>query len=138
MKVKVEVKGDVQLREALNLLGKNATPSLGMALYVKGEQIMAKAKELTPVDTGNLRASGHVTLPRIGPHKAEVELGFGGSAGATVGGKYVGYALYVHENLSAKHKVGQAKFLEAPFVDATSDLEAWLARYLKIVLLGSA
>lgn len=84
------------------------------ALYQEGEELMAEAKRLTPVDTGTLRSSGHVRLPEVTDDGAFVEVGFGGPAGAGGNAEDVGYAVYVHEDLTARHVVGQAKFLEAP------------------------
>ena len=68
---------------------------------------MTKAKKITPVDEGVLRSSGHVQLPVQRGSSVEVELGFGGPAGSGEGQlKDVGYAVYVHEDLTAYHPVG--------------------------------
>jgi hypothetical protein len=76
-------------------------------LYATANNIITDAKQLTPVDTGALRSSGHVQLPTVVDGHVEVKMGFGGPA--------VSYATYVHEDLQAHHPVGQAKFLEIPF-----------------------
>lgn len=67
------------------------------------EETMTLAKEQTPVDTGALRASGHVQADAA---SGAIRLGFGGPAAP--------YAEHVHENLDAFHRVGKAKFLEDP------------------------
>ena len=72
---------------------------IGRRLVPEAEKIMTTAKRNTPVDTGTLRSSGMVTARAKG-----VELSFGGAASA--------YAVIVHENLAAYHRVGKAKFLE--------------------------
>lgn len=84
------------------------------ALYQEGEELLTDAKRLTPVDTGTLRNSGHVRPPVATDSGAYVEVGFGGPAGAGENAADVGYAIYVHEDLTARHVVGQAKYLEAP------------------------
>ncbi len=99
----------------------------GRGLYGWSEQVMTRAKELCPVDTGTLRSSGHVSDPAINNGVMEVTLGFGGPAGS---GNHAGesngddfvYAEYVHENLAAHHTNGQAKFLETPLMEATDQL----------------
>lgn len=89
-------------------------------LFQEAEKIMTASKRQVPVDTGNLRASGHVTLPFEVGGKMFVELGYGGPAGAGNHGgqtnnESVGYALSVHEDLQARHNPGQkAKYLEDP------------------------
>ena len=46
----------------------------------------------------------------------------GDDVGVLVGYFGVDYAVYVHENLQAKHPVGQAKFLEQPAREMASEL----------------
>ncbi len=85
--------------------------------YAQCELTMTAAKKDTPVDTGALRASGHVQPPIFDGNTIVIAMGFGGVAGAGNLGKAtneedVGYAVWVHEDLNAQHKVGKAKFLE--------------------------
>lgn len=83
------------------------------AIVVEAEAIMADAKEnFVPVDTGALRASGHVVLP-VGD-ELMVTMAFGGPA--------VDYAVEVHEDPTAHHPVGQWKYLETPALAATHGL----------------
>ena len=61
-----------------------------------------------------------------------MELGFGGPAGkgnqrGTSNKIDVGYALIVHENLTASHNVGRAKYLEIPFNQALRRMDKRLA-----------
>jgi len=72
------------------------------ALKQEGSNIMGVSKRRTPVDVGNLRASGHVKLPETKQGKTSVTLAYG-----------TDYAVYVHEILTNQHPVGQAKFLES-------------------------
>ncbi len=94
------------------------------AMYQEAEVIMAEAKSLTPVDTGALRASGHVNEPDVSENEVTVTMGFGGPA--------VDYAIYVHENLAAFHDDGQAKFLEQPLMIAANDLVSRIADRVKL------
>lgn len=74
------------------------------ALYQGGSIIMTEAKQRAPLDVGTLRNSGYVTLPRTDSEGTFVEVGFGGAAKA--------YAVRQHEELSYRHDVGEAKYLE--------------------------
>ena len=71
------------------------------ALFQEGENIIGDSKEDTPVDLGPLRASAHVKPPKTLKGKTEVDLAYG-----------TDYAVFVHEILTARHTVGNAKFLE--------------------------
>jgi len=106
------------------------------AIYIEAEEIMTAAKKQTPVDHGNLRASGHVQIPSVSETgSVRVEIGFGGPAGSgNVGDSNkedVGYAVYVHENLTARHTVGNAKFLEIPLRERMSGMTMRLAERVK-------
>ena len=147
-KVTFKLEGVDKLARALKKWGEAGFASLERALYREAEQIMAKSKRLCPVDTGALRSTGHVQLPVRTGDKVTVVMGYGGVAGAGEGltattskkvyrskktprlvhaGEYVGYAVWVHENLNAFHPVGQAKYLEEPYVDAIRGMPQRLA-----------
>ena len=88
----------------------NETPGLvskdvEAALMQEGENVMAESKKRTPVDTGNLRASGHVKLPVTKAGRTSVTLGYG-----------TDYAIHVHER-PARHPSGRSKFLESAVMD---------------------
>ena len=65
------------------------------ALDAVGLDTSGRAKEITPVDTGRLRSS--LTWQR---NDTSVDIGTN-----------VEYAIFVHEDLDAFHRVGEAKFL---------------------------
>ncbi|MGE3510708.1 MAG: HK97 gp10 family phage protein [Vicinamibacterales bacterium] len=92
------------LTEALQKLSKAGSKAGLDAAYAQAEIIMTEAKRNTPVDTGALRSSGHVTVDRRTTKRFDVFMKFGGAANA--------YAVFVHEDLRAHHPVGSAKFLE--------------------------
>ena len=84
-----------------------APQALGAELYREGQDVIANALPITPILTGALRRSGHVDEPEMTGGGVSVTLGFGGDAAP--------YAVYVHENLVARHAPPtQAKFLEDP------------------------
>lgn len=123
------------LQDALARFNGDALAAAEGALYRVAEEIMTAAKKLTPVDTGNLRASGHVLKPEVQGSSITVTLGFGGPAGSGEGqNKDVGYAVPVHERLDLNHPVGQAKYLEQPMLEAARDLEARLRDQIMIGL----
>lgn len=97
--------------------------SAAAALNQEHELIMTSAKRRTPVDTGALRASGHVKQPVIKHGAITSEGGFGGSAAP--------YAIYVHERLDVRHPVGQAKFYESALLDGLVGMDDRLAKHIK-------
>lgn len=84
----------------------------------------AAKRDYVPVDTGALRNSGFVNLPvltgfvGLGVSGGYVELGFGGPSAP--------YALLVHEDLTKRHRVGQAKYLTIPVLAHTQGMFAVL------------
>ena len=80
-------------------------------LTLEANKIMTASKRITPVDTGTLRASGHVQKPKQTLHKLSIIMGFGGAASS--------YALIQHERTDLKHTGRQqSKFLEQPAKEA--------------------
>jgi len=66
-----------------------------------------KMKQRTPVMTGDLRASIHVTKPKVTRKGAEVRWAAGGAA--------MGYAVVVHEDMSMSHS-GEGVYYPSPGV----------------------
>jgi hypothetical protein len=89
------------LKETPGLVAKDVKA----ALYQEGENAMGVSKQRTPVDVGNLKASGHVKLPEVKKGGVTVTLAYG-----------TDYAIYVHE-IPARHASGQSKFLESAIKD---------------------
>ena len=93
------------------------------AMDAVGLEISGRAKEITPVQFGRLRASltwaadgqsrthSETTQPREGP-PTTVSYVASAPPNQILIGTNVEYAVYVHENLSARHEVGEAKFLQ--------------------------
>lgn len=93
---------------------------VGRALYQEAQIEMTEAKRRTPVDTGTLRASGHVQDPDYSGKTIAVTLAFGGAAET--------YAIIVHEDLEAFHHTGQAKFLESTLKESQPYMAARVAK----------
>ncbi len=119
----ITVKGQKELVRKLQRLAKRIGPeAIAPAMFEEAEKIMTRSKlEFVPVDTGNLRNSGHV-VPEVTKRDVTMTLGFGGPAGIGNTGRSnddeVGYAIVVHEDQEALHKTGEAKYLETPFMQA--------------------
>lgn len=116
-------------------------PALKTEMYQEASGILAASMPLVPVDTGALRASGYVSEPLREGNRITVTVGYGGVASKInpkTGESTAGYALYVHENLEAFHKVGTAKYLELPFNAATRDMSTRIVRNIRNRLMGGA
>lgn len=114
--VKFALAGGAALRARLKAMGEDAPRAVGAALYQEAELIMTASKRRVPVDEGELRASGHVQLPRLTRFGASVTMGYGG-AGAP-------YAVYIHEGTGPA--VGRPQFMPPP-----SAIEGWVRRNLR-------
>jgi len=108
---------------ALRKVQKEQPQRFGQALYTEALLIEQVSRERTPVLTGVLRASHETSLPTES-NPIEVQIRVGGPAAP--------YALYVHEKLELRHKVGQAKFLESAVLEGMSGLAERLAGRLKL------
>lgn len=97
----VKLEGFVELTNKLNKSVSQISDTVQSALLDCGNDLQQKAQDLTPVNTGALKASAFT----------EAE---SGSNPSVVVGFEEEYAIYVHENLEAHHNIGQAKFLEQP------------------------
>ena len=118
----ITITGWKELQRDLLAAGPLAGQAITRAAVEVMEGVVADAKAETPVDTGTLRASGHVVAPAVRASRTNsvtVRAGFGGGA--------AGYAIYVHERLDTHHPVGNAKFLERPFLARAPQIPGQLA-----------
>lgn len=114
-----QITGGSEAVQALQRLAEDLPARFAGALVREGERIMARSKqEFVPVDTGALKASGHVVPPTTHPDLA-VELVYGGPS--------VPYAVTQHETPWFVHPVGQWKYLEQPLMDAVDGMPERLA-----------
>lgn len=81
-----------------------------------GEDLLGKAQNETPVDTGTLRASGTVDIT-TGGMSCKATVTFGGGA--------ADYAIYQHEGTS--RGVPATKFLERPLIEHAPVYQAAMA-----------
>jgi hypothetical protein len=101
--VKITPVGDKELMKRINALGVQGAKAARKVLYRKAEKIAGEAKGEVPVDTGALKSTIHVEMDDDG-------------AAIVAGGPAAGYAVYVHEDLTARHPVGGPKYIERPFL----------------------
>lgn len=121
--VKVTRKSTIPIAKLLSQYGEKAVNALSAEMFLEAEGIMAQSKALVPVDTGTLRGSGFVELPKRSGDRVTIDLGYGGAASS--------YALIVHENLDNFHPTGMAKYLEVPFNEALNGMPERVARGIK-------
>ena len=124
LRITARLRGSAALRRELKRRGSAAQKALARALFLEGEQIMAKSKRLVPVDTGALRSSGHVQLPVIRGKKVTVVLGYGGAAAL--------YAVFVHEKQARHNPPTQWKYLEQPLNEAIPGMAGRLAKRIRV------
>jgi hypothetical protein len=108
----VPVKGLNQIKRRIAEEERKRTLRITSALRAEAELIRTEVIRITPVDLGPLHNSIVVQEPVVTPSKVSVTI----SAGAGPSQKY---ALYVHEDLEARHEPPtRAKFLEQPLLAA--------------------
>jgi hypothetical protein len=113
-----------KLLRSMDALIDGSLKEAASAAYQELEIEMTEMKQRTPVDTGALRSSGFVELPKFGAREVEITLGFGGPA--------IGYAVPVHENTESFHEVGQAKYMESVLAESEPHLAARIARRMNL------
>lgn len=124
MPVNIKLEGGDEMLAKIKALGKGMFKKAGAALHKQANFIMRDSKaNYCPVDTGNLRASGHVSNYTAVEKDVFVELGYGGPAAP--------YALKVHE-IPMPHPVGEDKYLEKPMNAAVPTLADKIAKDLKL------
>jgi len=94
------------------------------ALYIETEVEVTEVKQRTPVRYGNLQDSVHQVGPTQEGNTFYSEI--------VAGGPSAPYAFFVHENLEAFHKVGQAKFLESVILESRPHMAARIARRIEL------
>lgn len=125
--VRITAVGDKALMDKLRSLGPKAFQEAKRVIYQKAEVIAGKAKEEVPVDTGALRSSIHVELDE-GPESV--------SASIVAGGPAAEYAVYVHEDLTARHPVGGPKFIERPVLEVAPTIAPAILKAIDKVAKG--
>ncbi len=112
------------LSEGLRRVKKNLPQEIGRALYQETEIERTEVVKRTPVDHGDLRASERTLGPFFEGDRIYTQI--------VAGGPSAPYAIYVHEILTAFHKVGQSKFLESVIMESRAFIAARVARRVEI------
>jgi hypothetical protein len=114
--------GVALVQKRLKDSGERARNAAGAACYGLGNDVLNVSKDKIPVDFGVAKNSGYVTLPQQSAFGViRVEFGHGGAA--------KDYIIPLHENLTARHPTGEAKFLEHAIHEARSGAQAKLVQY---------
>lgn len=118
-----KVTGDDIVLKTLDAVAERFAAQLPEALRAELEIEATESQQRTPVDTGALRRSTRVTVDGQGRETVGT---------IAVGGPAAPYAVYVHENLSAHHPIGQAKFLESTITESAPFLAARIAKRVEL------
>jgi hypothetical protein len=97
--------GVTQLRRQVNRVRVNSLPAAEKAIYRECQDRLKGVINRTPLLTGDLRRTEHIEGPVRG---AGDSVTFKIVAGSST----IDYAIYVHEDLTAYHPVGEAKYIE--------------------------
>lgn len=109
------------MKRRIGMVLKQLPIAAARALREEAEIEMAESKERVPVRFGILRASGYVAPPKFDRGRVSVELGYGTS-----------YAVQVHEDLDAFHRVGEAKYLESVLMESAPYMAVRVGRRLNL------
>lgn len=120
----MNMSGAAQMRAKLARLAAKFPDEVARALYIETEIEVKEVKMRTPVDTGVLRGTVHQVGPRREGRKIFTLIAAGGPAAT--------YAIYVHEDLEAIHKVGAAKYIESVILESRPYLAARIARRIEL------
>lgn len=116
--------GVAALSRKLTRLKEKFPDEVARALFIETEIEVKEAKRRTPVDTGELRASVH----QVGPTRQFRTI----YTLIVAGGPAAPYAIFVHENLEAFHKVGQAKYIESVIFESRPFIAARVAKRIEL------
>jgi hypothetical protein len=116
------IKGVKNVQARLKKFRKSLVLQAGRALVEEAQVEQKESMKRTPVDTGALRASHETSDFTLGKDTIEVSI--------KVGGASAPYAVAVHEDLSAFHKHGQAKFLESVIRESAPHMASRVSRRL--------
>lgn len=120
--MKFEIKGLKEMQDKFRRLKASLPKQIGAALYAEVQVDVTEVKRRTPVwDPARTKTRDRVK----GALRASVRGTTPGLDGTTVfclivaGGPQAFYAVYVHEDLTAHHETGQAKYIESVIRDTT-------------------
>lgn len=112
-----------EVQRTLERLSRTNPSVVERALYEEAQIEASESKRRTPVDTNALRGSTITQKPRWSGREVSVKI--------EVGGPGIDYAIYVHENIHAEHKVGQHHFLSSTIAESKPHLARRVAKRIK-------
>lgn len=121
----MRLKGVESMRARMTRIMKGFPSTIGQAAYAELQVELQECIKRTPRDTGALRASEHVTPPKIDGNRISI--------GIVAGGPSAPYAVQVHEDLEAFHPIGEAKFIESVLNESGPHMAERIARRLKFL-----
>lgn len=98
------------------------------------EEIMAESKKQVPRDSNTLANSAYFDIKGNYRTGFYAEIGYGGNGNPInpkTGQRASEYMVVVHEDLSAHHPIGKAKFLEDPVRDYQRKLNPTFAHFIR-------
>lgn len=116
--------GAKEMRAKLARIRDKFKDRVAAALSIEAEIEITEIKRRTPVDKGPLRASVHQEGPTREGRTVTTRVVAGGPAAP--------YAIYVHEDLTAIHPVGQAKYIESVILESRAYMGARVARRIEL------
>lgn len=124
--ITASVSGVSQVQRLAEKVAKSMLAKAGDALDQAADMILDKADEWVPVKTGRLKAS-----------RGKRRLGWGNKLRVEAGYFGIPYAVYVHENVDAKHAFPtQARFLSRAVFDTRGRRAALVRRIMGTGLRG--
>jgi hypothetical protein len=120
---KFRLEGREQMRAKLTRVRTRFPKEYRKAMQEEMKIELAESNRRTPIDTGDLRNSGRLESQQTA-RSASVEIVYGSDS--------VDYAVTVHEDLEAFHRVGQAKFLESTLNESEPHMGKRIARRINI------
>ena len=118
------LRGRIEMKGKILKIAQKTPRKFAAAAKAEMEIEKRESQRRTPVLTGKLRDDHKVQEPVISGNTISVTI--------TVGGPEVPYAVEVHENLSAFHPTGQAKFLESTLMESEKFMAARIARRVEL------
>jgi len=119
--------GEKELLAHLQIEAKKITKKSAAALAKAGGEIIRVTTPKVPVDTGELRSRSFNEGPLLSGETYFQIVGYEKSDRQFVDQ----YAVKVHEDLAARHKVGQAKYLEAGLQETAGYLAKYIQKEMK-------
>lgn len=120
MSPQLHITGLTEVEANINRLIRDNWKDGKKGLLQEANIVLNKSIQETPREFGNLRRSGTVEETKETKKEYEVAIGFP-----------MGYAAAVHENLTAHHPVGKAKYLEDPLMARVDDIPKNIAKRIR-------